>query len=80
MFQEKRDIVLMCSDGLDKFLTTEEIESIMRRYKNKSSKKITEILLEALKEKKSRKQDNVSIIVIKQESGGEKYAKRGSEV
>ena len=65
MFLEKGDIVLMCSDGLDKFLTTEEIESIMRRYKNKSSKKITEILLEALKEKKSRKQDNVSIIVIK---------------
>ena len=55
MFLEKRDIVLMCSDGLDKFLTTEEIESIMRRYKNKSSKKITEILLEALKEKKVKK-------------------------
>ncbi|ACZ08079.1 Serine/threonine phosphatase stp [Sebaldella termitidis] len=62
---EKNDIVLMCSDGLDKFLSFDEIEDIMKHSKNKSSKRIVRKLMDALIEKKSGKQDNVSIIVIK---------------
>lgn len=76
----KNDILLMCSDGLDKFLTKEEIQLILKSYRNKSSKKIIEKLLENLKNKKSRKQDNVSIIVIKPESGVGEYEERGSKI
>ena len=61
----KNDIILMCSDGLDKFMSFEEIENILKRSKNKSSKKIVRKLMDDLMGKKSGKQDNVSIIVIK---------------
>jgi serine/threonine protein phosphatase PrpC len=62
---EKNDIVLMCSDGLDKFMYFDEMENIIKHSKNKSSKKIVKRLMDSLIEKKSGKQDNVSIIVIK---------------
>lgn len=65
MLLEKNDIILMCSDGLDKFMSFEEIETILRHSKNKSSKKIVKKLMGDLTDKKSGKQDNVSIIVIK---------------
>lgn len=62
---QKKDIVLMCSDGLDKFMAFQEIEDTLKHSKNKNSRKIVEKLIEGLIEKKSGKQDNVSIIVIK---------------
>ena len=62
---EKNDIILMCSDGLDKFMPFDEIKGILKHSKNKSCKKTVRRLMDALMEKKSGKQDNVSIIVIK---------------
>ena len=58
-------IILMCSDGVDKYMETGTIKRIIEENINKTGKEITELMMNTLKEKRRLNQDNASIILIK---------------
>ena len=58
-------IILMCSDGVDKYLETGTIKRIIEENINKTGKEITELIMNTLKERRRLNQDNASIILIK---------------
>ena len=64
---KKKDsfFMLMCSDGVDKYLETEIIKDTIVDNIKKSSSEIVDIIIEKLKNRKRIKQDNASIILIK---------------
>ena len=58
-------IILMCSDGVDKYMETGTIKRIIEENINKTGKEITELIMNTLKERRRLNQDNASIILIK---------------
>lgn len=58
------DIVICASDGLQ-FLTNDQIEKIVNKYRKKRSTEIAEVLLDEIRRLDDPDQDNVSFCVIK---------------
>lgn len=61
---EPDDIVIVASDGLQ-YLSTKEIEAVLRRNQRRSAAEIAEALLDAIERLDSPEQDNVCLALIK---------------
>ncbi|MDH3263323.1 MAG: protein phosphatase 2C domain-containing protein [Paracoccaceae bacterium] len=61
---ERDDIVMVASDGLQ-YLSTKEIEAVLKRSHRRSAAEIAEALLKAIDDLGSPEQDNVSLALIK---------------
>lgn len=57
----KKDKVILCSDGLFKTLSDEEIRSILMKHNGESQLKT---IARSIKKKNKKKQDNMSVVVI----------------
>lgn len=60
---EQEDILLLCSDGLTDMLKDNEVEKIIRKYKDNHFNKTAFVLVEAANYRGGR--DNISVVVVK---------------
>jgi serine/threonine protein phosphatase PrpC len=61
---ERDDIVIVASDGLQ-YLSTKEIEAVLKRTQKRSAAEIAEALLKAIDDLGNPEQDNVSLALVK---------------